>query len=247
MRNPEIQSITITVPSCLVNGSREYLSDLFKRNNWGNYFKYGYYSLILIDLKNFSPWYPSIINLITNFIYFLQINSILSPQLSYQNIGIHEINLSFYIDFPEAIFCNTNYFYKVDDITYRSNDTRQYLRRNKYSDEENCSKGRQRSFLTVKQYNEIGTTMVFDFSGKYAKHIPFYFLTLNYDELIQKLCTLGSIYLTHATCPNGLKVAKGYIPFLPESLQTILNHANWFNGNFTKKYYKPNILRGGFL
>jgi hypothetical protein len=231
----------------MVYGSREYLSGLFKNNNWGNYFKYGDYSLIMIDLRYSLQFYFSVISFITAFLYFLQMNGILSPQLSYHNIWIHEINMCFDIDFPETVFCNTNYFYKVNETTYRSNDTRQYKRKSKDPEKEDWSKGRQRSFVTVEQYGEWGSRIIFTFSGKYIKHIPINYLYLDNDALIENLCSLGVIYITQATNPDGLKIARGYLPFLPQRLQTVLKDANWFNGNFSKRYFKHGFLWGGFL
>jgi len=75
MNNPYIQSITISIPSDMVSDSRSHLSSLFKANYWGNYFKYGNTSLILINLYTS---YSSIFSQINQFIAFLKRNDILS-------------------------------------------------------------------------------------------------------------------------------------------------------------------------
>jgi CxxC motif-containing protein len=151
--------------------------------------------------------------------------------------------MRFDIDIPGCIFCKTGCFLKVDENTYRSND----YRKKKEINNNNWSKGIQQSFVTVTQYENFESSVLFTFSGKYAKHIPFEFITLSYEELINNLCSLASIYLTQATNPEGLKISRGYVPFYNEYFQKIITNANWFSPNFTKKYYKPKMFRGVLL
>ena len=238
MNNPYIQSITISIPSDMVSDSRSHLSSLFKANYWGNYFKYGNTSLILINLYTSCPIFTQI----NQFIAFLKRDGILSMSLSFNQIKIHEIKMRFDIEIPGCIFCKTGYFLKVDKNTYRSNDTRKIIRK-----KDNWSKGRQQSFLTVTQYEDHRSTIIFTFSGKYAKNIPFEFLNSTYEELINNLCSLAGIYLTQATNPEGFKISRGYLPFCNEYFQKIITDANWFAPKFSRRYYKPNFFRGALL
>ncbi|MDR1224619.1 MAG: hypothetical protein LBL07_17335 [Tannerella sp.] len=160
-------------------------------------------------------------------------------------LRVHEIKLRFDIAIPGSIFCKTGGFLKVNNNTYRSNDTRKFKRRarasTKYeSYEEMESKGRQQSFVTVIQYEE-GSSVIFSFSGKYREHIPFNYFTLPNNDLIQRLCSFAGIYLTHATNPGNFKVSWGYVPMFPKEFQSILKEANWFNGGFRKRN-----MTGGF-
>ena len=234
MRDPYIQSITISFPSCFVNGERSYLSSLFKNNKWGNYFKYGNFSYILIDSKIFTQS-NNILSKITPFLHYLQRSGIISPEFTLDNAKIHEIKLRFDIDIPGCVFCGTGYFLKVDNITYRSNDTRQKIRKNKDPNKNDWSKGRQQSFLTVKQYNKKGSSVILTFSGKYAKQIPTSYLYLDNNDLIDKLCSLGSVYLTQATNPQGFKIARGYVSLLHGRFHQMLKDANWFKDNFKQR------------
>jgi hypothetical protein len=234
MIEPYVQSITISMPSQLVNGERSGLSSLFKNNKWGNYFKYQTISYILIDLRNFVPS-CSIYSQITPLFNHLQLIGIVSPDFTFEHIKIHEIKLRFDIDIPGAVYCDTKYFLKVDNITYRSDDTRQKRRKNKDPNKNSLSKGRQQSFLTVKQYDKKGSSVIFVFSGKYAKQLSTDNLSLNYNALIDSLCSLGSIYITQATNPDGLKIGRGYMPFIHKRFQQMLTEANWFNGKYIKK------------
>jgi len=158
--------------------------------------------------------------------------------------------MRFDIEIPGCVFCKTGYFLKVDKSTYRSNDTRKILRINKRPKDRQLnksSKGRQQSLLTVTQYENLESTVIFTFSGKYVKHIPFEFINSNYEELINDLCSLASIYLTQATNPEGFKIARGYFPFCNEYFQKVITDANWFSPKFSRRYYKPNFFRGAFL
>lgn len=242
MNNPTIQSITISIPSDMIYYSRSCLSKLFRANQWGDYFKYGNTSLLLINLNNFTP-FGSIFDKVAQFIFFLKSNNIMSLFFPFDKINIFEIKLQFDILIPGCIFCKTGYFNKVAEDTYMSGDYWQ----NKGINKDKPSKGRQYSFLTVTQYENIGSSVLFTFSGRYVKHIPFNFITLNYNEMIDHLCSLASVYLTHATAPNGFVISRGYFPFVNKHFQKVLNDANWFSPNFSKKYYKPNILRGALL
>jgi hypothetical protein len=176
----------------------------------------------------------------------LKANGVVSPGLDigYQ-VNIHEIKLRFDIDIPGAIFCRTGKFLKVRNNIYRSDDTRKYLRKSGYNDEKE-SKGRQRSFVTVIQ-RETDSSVILSFSGKYRAHISPGLLYLGNDELIQRLCSLGSIYLTQATDPETFKIARGYVPYLPVRFHSMLNNANWFNGSFRRRNITPNFLGGVLL
>jgi len=229
--DPYIQSVTISIPSNIVYDDRKTLSNLFNTNQWGDYCKYGDISYLLINLYN-SNIYGSIFNQITNFLSILCQQGILLSSFPDEGIRLHEIRLRFDISISGLIFCKTGYFNKVDKTTYRSNDYRQK------KDKNGWSKGIQQSFLTVTHYENIGSTVVFAFSGKYIKHIPIELLTLSYRKIIDNLCYLASIYLTQATDPNGFKIARGYLQFSNPYFQRILNNANWFSPNFNKRYYK---------
>jgi predicted DNA-binding transcriptional regulator AlpA len=238
MTGPYIQSVTISLPAEMICGDAKYLNYLFKSNNWGTYLKYGYTSLILINTTPFGYDY-SMWSTIESFFTLLQRQGILSRFLVMDQLRIHEIKLRFDIAIPGSIFCKTGGFLKVNNNTYRSNDTRKFKRRARtpqeyesYSEME--SKGRQQSFVTVIQYGE-GSSVIFSFSGKYRKHISFDYLSLPKDDLIQRLCLFAGVYLTHATNPGNFKVAPGYVPMFPKEFQFILKEANWFSGCFRKK------------
>jgi hypothetical protein len=229
----------------MVSGRAKDLKSLFKRQHWGNYFQYGYHSLVMIDLRYFTPSY-SVLGQISPFLGFLQGRGILSPLLTVNHLKIHEIKLRFDIDIPGGIFCKTGEFLKVDDVTYRSDDTRKITRKKPYSDNREWSKGRQMSFVNVIQHNN-GSSVIFSFSGKYRKHISFEFLMLNKNELIQRLCSIGSIYLTHATNPESFQIARGYKMFFPQEFQKMLNDANWDEDNFRRKNITSNFYGGALL
>lgn len=248
MTNPYIQSITISLPANMVYGNAKYLNFLFKSRKWGTYLKYGPRSLILINTTSFT-FFNSMWDIIVSFFSMLQNFGILSPGFSQNYLQIHEIKLRFDIAIPGAIFCKTGGFLKVDNNTYRSNDTRKLQRRARMpqnSGDDKESKGIQRSFVTVIQYEE-GSSVILSFSGKYRKHIPFDFLALPNNELIQRLCSFAAIYLTHATNPEIFKIAPGYIPMLPKEFQSMLKEANWLNNNFRKRNITSNFYGGVFL
>ncbi|MDR0287793.1 MAG: hypothetical protein LBI03_08860 [Clostridiales bacterium] len=221
--NPYIQSITIGIPSDMVHSNRAYLSNLFKENQWGNYYKYGNYSYFLINSYSFNP-FDSIFNQITPIFNILKYYGILSLYFLYDKMKLHEIKLRFDIPVPGLIFCKTGYFNKVDDNTYRSNDYRQK------KDQNDWSKGIQQSFLTVTQYEDAGSTVLFTFSGKYIRRIPFQFITISYQEIVDHLCSLASIYLTQVTNPDGFKISEGYLLLSNQYFQRVINDANWFRG-----------------
>jgi hypothetical protein len=166
-------------------------------------------------------------------------------------LRVHEIKLRFDIAIPGSIFCKTGRFLKVNENTYRSDDTRKYKRRartpQKYESHKKMkSKGRQQSFVTVIQYRE-SSSVIFSFSGKYRAHIPFNYLSLSNNDLIQRLCSFAGVYLTRATNPGSFKVAPGYVPMFPKEFQSILKEANWSNGGFRKRYMTGNLEGGALL
>jgi hypothetical protein len=176
----------------------------------------------------------------------LQSYGIVSPGLGpHYQANIHEIKLRFDIDIPGVIFCRTEKFLKIKGDMYRSDDTHKYLRKSGYDDKKE-SKGRQMSFVTVIQ-REAGSSVILSFSGKYRAHISPDLLYHDNDELIQCLCSFGSIYLTQATDPKVFEIARGYIPFLPEIFYSMLKDANWFDGSFRRKNITPNFLGGVLL
>jgi len=232
--DPYIQSVTISTPSDMVYYDRTTLSNLFIQNQWGDYYKYGNNSYLLINMYDFNL-YGSIFNQITQFLSFLCHQGFLLLSFPDDGIKLYEIKLRFDIPIPGLIFCKTGYFNKVNDNTYRSNDYRQK------KDKNDWSKGIQQSFLTVTQYENIGSTVIFTFSGKYIRRIPFELLTLGYKEVIDHLCYLAGIYLTQATNPNGFKISRGYLQLSNPYFQRLLNDANWFSSNFSKRYYKKSL------
>jgi hypothetical protein len=214
----------------MVFGIAKYLNSLFKEQEWGIYLKYGDTSLILIKINDFTAYCP-IWNKIAEFFSMLQYRRIISP--------------------PGIIFCKTGRFLKVNKTTYRSDDTRKLKRKIRIPQNEEDygrleSKGRQQSFVTVIQYEE-GSSVILSFSGKYREHILLDFLMLHNNDLIQRLCSLASVYLTHATSPEVFKIAPGYIPFLPLEFQSMLKEANWFDENFSKKNITKDFLGGVLL
>jgi hypothetical protein len=244
MTDPYIQSVTLNIPSYMVSGRPKDLKALFKTHHWGNYFQYGYSSLVMIDLRYFCPSF-SIFNQIILFLNFLKDNGILSPLLDVAHLKLHEIKLRFDIDILNGIFCETGKFLKVDDVTYRSDDTKKIMRKNPYNNNL-WSKGRQMSFVNVVQHDN-GSSVIFSFSGKYRKHIPFDFLKLNNNDLIQRLCSIGSIYLTQSTDPDSFRIARGYKILFPQQFQNMLNDANWGEDNFRRKNITSNFLGGALL
>jgi hypothetical protein len=245
MTKPYIQSVTLNVPSDMVSGRPKDLKALFKTQCWGNYFQYGYYSLIMIDLRYFNPSY-SIFNQITPFFGSLQSQGILSPHLNVNHLKLHEIKLRFDLDIAGGIFCKTGEFLKVDNATYRSNDAKKITRKSPYDNNQEWSKGRQISFVTVVQHDD-SSSVILSFSGKYRKHISLDILNLEDDELIRRLCSIGSIYLSHAANPESFKVARGYKMFFPQEFQKMLNDANWDEDKFKRKNITSNFLRGVLL
>jgi hypothetical protein len=89
--------------------------------------------------------------------------------------------------------------------------------------------------------------VIFSFSGKYLKHIPFDFLMRNNNDLIQRLCSIGSIYLTQSANPESFQIARGYKMLFPQEFQKMLNDANWDEDNFKRKNITPNFLGGVLL
>jgi hypothetical protein len=245
MTEPYIQSVTINVPSHMVYGRPKYLKELFKAARWGNYFQYGYSSLILVDLRYFCPS-CSVFDQIAPFFRFLQGNGVLSPFLDVGHITIHEIKLRFDIDVVGALFCKTGSFLKVDDVTYRSNDTRKLTRKSLMDDSKEWSKGRQMSFITVIQ-RDNGCSVIFSFSGKYRRHIPVNFLCLSNMELIQRLCSIGSVYLTQVSNPESFKISEGYKLMLPKQFQSMLNNANWNKDTIKRRNITSNFIGGALL
>jgi len=152
-------------------------------------------------------------------------------------VRIHEINLLFDIPIPNAIFCKTDGFRKINANTYRSIDYHQYKRNNEES------KGIQQSFLTI-NHNEYGSSVKLSFSGRYCEHIPLNSLMLNFDTFIDRLMSLGSIYLTQATNPDSFIIARGYVPFLPKQFNSMLNNANWFNGKYRRENITSKFIGG---
>jgi hypothetical protein len=176
---------------------------------------------------------------IVPFLCYLRNCGILSLVLALPHINLYEIKLRFDIEIPGGIFCKTSGFRKVNDVTYLSSDYRKKMR-------EEGSKGIQHSFITVIQY-EQGSTIILSFSGKYIEHISLQFLLIPYNDLIQRLCSFGSIYLTHATNPGEFKIARGYVPFLSGEFKSMLRNANWFNNKYKKVNVTKNFLGGAFL
>jgi len=232
--DPYIQSITISIPSEMIYYDRRTLSNHFKINQWGDYCKYGNNSYLLIN-PNSLNLSGSILDQIAHFFSILNNHGILSSSFSYDEIKLHEIKLRFDISIPGLIFCKTGNFYKVNENTYRSND---YYQK---KDKNGWSKGIQQSFLTVTQYENVGSSVVFAFSGKFIRRIPFKLLALSYKEIIDHLCHLAGIYLTQATDPNSFKISRGYLQFSNHYFQRLIKDANWFSPSFSKRYYKQNL------
>jgi hypothetical protein len=161
-----------------------------------------------------------------------------------EEVKLHEIELEFDLPYPGLLFCTMEGFRKVDENTFCSLD----YNPNKRKDSSRGSKGKQRSFITVSNY-DFGSKLLLCFSRKYKLHISIDDLKKSGQELIGYLQNLGSIYLTHATTPKSFIVAKGYIPFIEKSTQApfldMLNKANWFS-----EYRRRNVCKnflGGVL
>jgi hypothetical protein len=225
----------------MMNGETKLLRDYFSSQFPGRYYRYGSTSLIEINTAGFAfADSDSIWKIIVYYLSTLQNYDILSLELQPQHLRIHEIKMRFDIPIPEAIFCKTAGFRKIDESTYRSIDYRQNRRYNDFTSE---SKGIQQSFLTVIQ-NHDSSSVILAFSGRYREYLSPDCLKLRYDTLIERLIAIGSIYLTQATNPAFFKVARGYEPFLPAQFHSMLTSANWFNGNYKRRNVTVNF-RGG--
>jgi len=238
MNSPYIQSITLSLPANMTNGVTKKLREYFRFQNIGKYFKYGNTVLLMINATGFYFNYAeSLWDIVAQYFCELQNCGIISPELSASHVRIHEINLRFDIPIPNAIFCKTDGFRKINSNTYRSTDYRQYKRKN---DE---SKGIQQSFLTV-LHNESGSSVILSFSGRYCEHISLDSLLVSFNTFINCLISLGSIYLTQATNPDNFIIARGYVPFLPIPFKSMLNNANWFNGKYHRKNITADFIGG---
>ena len=238
MNCPYIQSIIISLPANMTNGVTKELREYFISRNMGKYYRYGDTVLIFIDVTGFYLYHPySLWDIVTQHLSMLQNCGVISRELSAHQVQTHEIKLRFDIPIPNAIFCKTDGFRKINANTYRSTDYRQYKRKNEES------KGIQQSFLTVIHY-ESSSSVILSFSGRYCEHIPPDSLLLSFDMLNNYLISLGSIYLTQVTSPAYFKVARGYVPFLPIQFQSMLNNANWFNGKYRRKNITANFIGG---
>jgi hypothetical protein len=239
--SPYIQSIIISLPVSMVNGETRNLRAYFKSQGSIRYYRYGDTALIEINTSEFDPMRScSLLELIMQHFLMLKSYNIISPGLEISNLRIHEIKLRFDISIPQAIFCHTSGFRKINEKKYRSNDYRQYKRQNDSFSE---SKGIQQSFVTV-EHHDNGSSVVFSFSGRYREHIPFYSLNTPFYSFITHLLSLGSIYLTQIVNPENFKIAKGYVPFLPKEFYHMLNNANWFNENFRRRNITANFIGG---
>ncbi|GHV89062.1 hypothetical protein AGMMS50267_14220 [Spirochaetia bacterium] len=238
MSEPYIQSISISFPACAVQGETESVRLYFKCQNLGKYFKYGNTSIIMNDYitdETLTVWKQ-----IDRYFYMLHQKGVITSYLTSQDLVVHEVQLRFDLPFPGFSFCRTAGFRKINKSTYRSNDYNQHLRDNGESIE---SKGIQRSFVTVRQC-ENGDSFIFSFSGRYRQHITPLFLDANIEKVIEKLITLGSIYLTQVTKPEYLRIAPGYIRFLHGNFKKMLDNANWFSRSFKRKYVTNNFIGG---
>jgi hypothetical protein len=238
-----IQSISISFPTSTTIGDAVSIRKYLKDNNLGRYFRYDETSIIM--LENIVSWNKlvSVWKIIADYFLYLRELHVITACLRMEHLRVHEIKLCLVISIPDVVFCHTSGFHMTNNNVFRSNDYRQYKRGNDFWQE---SKGIQQSFITAIP-SDTGVSLVFNFSGKYRAPITPCFMDGNYQTVINRLVTIGGVYLTQATCPEYFDVAKGYVPFLPEPFRTMLSNANWFDGNFKKKYLTDKILRGALL
>jgi hypothetical protein len=208
-------------------------------NNFGNYHYYGYLALFEINTSVFNISI-SVWDNILLFLENLKLERIVSPSLPIELIRLNEIQLCFEIPVPGAIFCNTHGFRKVGNV-FRSTDYHKFLRNKGLENE--MSKGIQRSFISVQQF-ECGSNVILTYSGKYRRHISIDLLKLNPVILIKHLISMGSVYLTRATNPECLKISEGAIRYLPPDFQELLNGANWYKKPFRIKSMTTNFIGG---
>jgi hypothetical protein len=241
MENAYIRSVTITIPHLYIAKNNMEIKNFISSNNLGNYLYYGNHALFEISTGTFNNLY-SVWDNILSFINNLQYHAMLVfPSLPIELIKLKEIQLCFEIPVPEAIFCNTHGgFRKVENI-FRSTDYHQF-RRNTGCENE-MSKGIQRSFISVYQFKD-GSHVILTYSGKYKRYISNDFLKLNPLELVKCLILMGSVYLTHATNPEYLKISEGAIKYLPLDFQNLLNGANWYKMPFKVKNMTANFIGG---
>ena len=243
--NAIIQSISITLPDNLIQRETKELRNAFKAEALGRFFKYGNTVICQIFTDRFNP-VVSMKQNINDYILFLYDNNYIAGIPRMGQIGLHEIQLRFDIDMPEAIFCRPGGFWESEPTEYRvfhSNDYRQ-MRRETFGGTE--SKGRQRSFITVEICRMSSRVFLF-FSGKYLDKIPLDILDYTVYEMKDRLLTIGSIYLTQATNPEDFKISKGSELFLPNDFRTLLENANWLNRRYQRRNLTGRFLRGALL
>jgi hypothetical protein len=239
MENAYIRSVTITIPHFYIDENNMDVKNFISSNNLGNYLYYGNHALFEIGAgvinNSYSVW--------DNILFFLDhllYNEMVYPPLPVELIKLKEIQLCFDIPVPEAIFCDTDGFRKVEN-TFRSTDFHQF-KRNKGCEDE-MSKGIQRSFISVYQFTN-SSRVILTYSGKYKRYISIDFLKLNPLILIKHLISMGSVYLTRATNPEYLKISEGAIKYLPLDFQSLLNGANWYKMPFKVKNMTTNFVGG---
>jgi len=238
----EIESVEIAFPSQYVIGVTNDLRHYFRTKKIGEYLKFVQTSIIKYGSAFFNDS-ETIGNTIRNLLIGLQDSNIIRLDFNMNEVRLHKITLQFSLPYPELIFCDKRGFRKQGKTnnTFASLD----YKRNSRPKKRGGSKGKQYSFIQVINHQDK-VLLKLCFSRKYIKHIAMSNLFMDTENLIQYLLKLGSVYITHATCPEYFKITKGYFPFFRQEDKifiTFLDSASWF-GSFTRRNITEKFLGG---